>query len=55
MEIYGDFIHKVEFDKILHLLENYCLGEPGKARCMEMLPGTDYEEIQTNLNQVAEF
>ncbi len=55
MEIYGDFIHKVEFDKILHLLENYCLGEPGRERCIAMLPGTDYEEIQTNLNQVAEF
>ena len=44
---------KLEYDKIISLLVDHASSEAGKARCRELLPMTDYEEINTAEEQTA--
>lgn len=50
-----DLFEKLEFDKIIALLENECLGELGKAKVHEIRPQTDREWIESRLREVKEY
>lgn len=51
----GDLYEKLEFDKILHLLEESCFGEQGKAAIRAIVPLNKLEEIERLLAEVDEF
>ena len=50
-----DVYEKLEFDKVLRLLEEKCSGELGRAAARELSPSTGVREIQRWLDEVAEF
>ena len=51
----GDIYDKLEFDKIIDLLEGSCYGERGRVAVQELKPSTDLEEIDRWLAEVDEF
>lgn len=50
-----NLFEKLEFDKIIKLLENDCYGELGKAAIQRLKPDTDKVKIVRRLNEVREF
>ena len=50
-----DLYEKLEFDKIRNLLQNYCLGELGKAAIYKIGPETELILIRGKLEEVKEF
>ena len=56
MEIYPLDGHiKLEFDKILSLVQTYCLGEKGVEVIAEIEPSSEYEVIKNWLDEVEEY
>ena len=51
----GDIYDKLEFDKIIDLLESSCYGERGRVAVQELKPSTDLEQIDRWLAEVDEF
>ncbi|CAH1000428.1 Endonuclease MutS2 [Neolewinella maritima] len=51
----GDTFEKLEFDKVLALLERQCQGELGRAAARELQPSTKVTEVNRWLDEVAEF
>lgn len=51
----GDIYDKLEFDKIIDLLEGSCYGERGRVAVQELKPSTDLEQIDRWLAEVDEF
>jgi DNA mismatch repair protein MutS2 len=51
----GDLYEKLEFDKVLGLLEKECLGELGKEAAKALNPETDPAVIEESLKEVNEF
>lgn len=51
----SDLYEKLEFDKILELLEQECVGDLGKERVREIRPDTDLKEITARLKEVKAF
>lgn len=51
----GDLYEKLEFDKIIALLDKYCLGEQGQVRIQALAPVTDLVKIDGWLAEVDEF
>jgi len=51
----GDLFEKLEFDKILELVEQECFGDLGKLAVLEIYPETDKASILHKLKQVAEY
>ena len=50
-----DLYEKLEFDKILNLLKNFCLGELGKDAIEKIKPETGVVLIKGKLQEVKEF
>ncbi|RMG81335.1 MAG: endonuclease MutS2 [Bacteroidetes bacterium] len=50
-----DLFEKLEFDKIIHLLEGLCLGELGQARARNLSPATELATIDRQLREVSEY
>ncbi len=50
-----DILEKLEFDKVLLLSQNECVGDLGKAEIMQLLPETDINVIQRKLKEVSEL
>ncbi len=50
-----DLYAKLEFDKVLELLERECLGELGRAEVKNIHPLTDVKKIRRKLKEVDEF
>lgn len=50
-----DLYEKLEFDKILHLLEEACLGDLGKAKVQEIKPEVEKVIIERKLGEVNEY
>lgn len=51
----SDLFERLEFDKILHLIEKECLGELGIEQIRAIRPSTKLEEIDLQLKQVNEY
>ena len=51
----NDLFKKLEFDKVLELLGEYCLGELGKKEVAKIVPGTGITAIERKLKEVHEF
>ena len=51
----NDLFKKLEFDKVLELLGEYCLGELGKKEVNKIVPGTGITAIERKLKEVHEF
>jgi len=47
-------LKKLEFDKILEAISNYCKTYIGKKHVSELLPSQDVEDVQNMLNQTAQ-
>ena len=47
-------LKKLEFDKILNAISNYCKTYIGKKYISELRPSQDYEEVQNMLNQTSQ-
>ena len=50
-----DLYEKLEYDKILELLENHCLGDLGKSAIQKIKPETELALIEGKLKEVKEF
>lgn len=50
-----DLYEKLEFDKILNLLQGYCLGELGRSAISKISPDTEIILIRGKLEEVKEF
>lgn len=50
-----DLLEKLEFDKIIQLVENECVGELGRARAQRLFPEADKISIETKLEETAEM
>lgn len=50
-----DLFEKLEFDKVLHLLEQECMGEPGRALVRELVPSDRKSQIEVALSEAQEF
>ena len=50
-----DLFERLEFDKVLDLLTNLCLGELGRTEAAAITPETALESIDRNLEEVMEF
>ncbi len=50
-----DVFQKLEFDKILELVEQECFGELGKLAVLEIYPETDLASITKKLKEVEEY
>ena len=50
-----DLYEKLEYDKILELLESYCLGDLGKTAVQKIKPETETVLIEGKLQEVQEF
>ena len=46
--------HTLEYNKIIDLLEQYAASPMGKARCRELQPATDLEEIHQNQRETTD-
>ena len=51
----GDTYEKLEFDKVLSLLERQCNGEIGRQAARDLVPSTELTVVNQWLNEVAEF
>ncbi len=51
----NDIYQKLEFDKIIQLVEQYCLGELGIEYFRKLTPSTQLEVIKTQLQEVYEY
>ena len=51
----SDLYEKLEFDKILELIEEACLGNLGKEKVRLIRPATDKASIEQKLEEVYEF
>ncbi|MGH1435211.1 MAG: endonuclease MutS2 [Lewinella sp.] len=51
----GDLYEKLEFDKILSLLEEACFGEQGKEQIRAIQPMSNLAHIEQGLDEVDEF
>ncbi len=51
----NDLLEKLEFDKVLQLLSERCLGEQGKAAALALRPYTEYALIIEPLKRVDEM
>ena len=51
----GDLYQKLEFDKVLELLAQECLGPMGQAAVKKIIPGTAQVLIEQKLNEISEF
>ena len=47
-------LKKLEFDKILEILFNFCVTTKGKEIAKHLLPNNNYNEVQKNLNETKE-
>jgi len=50
-----DVFQKLEFDKILELVEQECFGDLGKLAVNEIFPETDIVSITKKLKEVEEY
>ncbi|MEL6720250.1 MAG: endonuclease MutS2, partial [Bacteroidota bacterium] len=50
-----DLYEKLEFDKVLKLLEEDCLGVLGKEKIQQLEVSTDIKEIRRQLKRVYEY
>ena len=50
-----DLFEKLEFDKVLHLLEQECMGEPGRVLVRELAPSDRKSQIEVALSEAQEF
>ncbi|MEQ8703227.1 MAG: endonuclease MutS2 [Phaeodactylibacter sp.] len=50
-----DIFEKLEFDKVLHLLEQECMGEPGRVLARELVPSDRKSQIEVALSEAQEF
>jgi DNA mismatch repair protein MutS2 len=50
-----DLFEKLEFDKVLELLEKECLGEQGRMAAQHTGPSTDVAAIERQLKEVQEY
>ena len=51
----ADTLEKLEFDKVLTLLEAHCQGELGREYARTLTPSVEVREIARRLDEVAEF
>ena len=47
-------LKKLEFDKILKILENFCITEKGKILVKSLLPSNNYEVVKSSLSETEE-
>ena len=45
----------LEFDKVIHLVMQYCASEPGREATAELRPSTDADEVRTRLDASAQM
>ncbi|MGB1216481.1 MAG: endonuclease MutS2, partial [Saprospiraceae bacterium] len=50
-----DILNKLEFDKVLLLLEEKCMGQPGKEYVLGIRPRTEWVILERMLKEVSEF
>ena len=50
-----DTYEKLEFDKVIQLVESGCTGEIGRALARNLEPSTKFRQINRWLDEVAEF
>ena len=50
-----DLFQRLEFDKVLLLIEQECQGELGKAAALQIKPGANLERIETKLKEAREM
>ena len=50
-----DLFQRLEFDKVLLLIEQECQGELGKAAALQIKPGANLERIETKLKETREM
>ena len=50
-----DLYNKLEFDKVLELLEKECLGELGREKIQNLQPDTNIILIKGKLREAAEY
>jgi DNA mismatch repair protein MutS2 len=48
-------ISKLEFDKIIEIIKNYCISDLGREMCEKISPSTDAEWINNELDKVIEM
>ncbi len=51
----NDLYEKLEFDKVLQLLERECLGEPGRQLAREARPTSRMSQIEVSLAEAQEY
>ncbi len=51
----ADTLEKLEFDKVLSLLERHCNGDQGRRAALELTPSTQVREVNQWLDEVTEF
>ena len=51
----NDLYEKLEFDKILSLLDEACFGEQGRLVCNALAPSSDLNKINKSLAEAHEF
>ncbi|MGB3801336.1 MAG: endonuclease MutS2, partial [Lewinella sp.] len=51
----ADTLQKLEFDKVLTLLERHCNGDMGREAALALVPSVKVREINTWLDEVTEF
>lgn len=50
-----DVYEKLEFDKVLQLLEKECLGEPGRELARQLAPSSRKSQVEISLSEAQEF
>ena len=45
---------KLEFDKIINILTNYCITSKGKELARNLLPSNNFNEVQNMLDETKE-
>lgn len=51
----NDILEKLEFDKVLYILEKKCMGEPGKQAVRKLKPRTELYILDRLLKEVKEY
>ena len=52
--MYKHYLEKLEFNKVVEKLSNYCATYKGRAMALSLLPSNDKDEVKEILNETAE-
>lgn len=50
----NQYLEKLEYNKILNILSNYCITYLGKALCMQLLPSNNKKDVENMLKETEE-